>query len=157
MKTYKTIETKNLKDVVKSNIESIRDKFSYTNTFKNRSYIKEASIWEKDGSCRLYIPRDSYETAGYINLNTGEIFISRDGNYSIFDKVIEFIESLVERDEPAPAPAVSTSSSASTTEAQERVENASTIASRIYWHLVEEGSERSRKTWAKAMKMAYAQ
>jgi hypothetical protein len=61
--------------------------YNSTGTYKGK-----VSIWENYGKVRLYIPRNAFEQAGYIDLLTGEIHETRPGNYSDLRLALEMLE-----------------------------------------------------------------
>jgi hypothetical protein len=61
--------------------------YNSTGTYKGK-----VSIWENYGKARLYIPRNAFEQAGYIDLETGEINETRPGNYSDLRLALEMLE-----------------------------------------------------------------
>ena len=90
------METKNteLREKVLNNIEKIKDEFFYEEKFRKSYYKQEAKLCEKYGKSRLYIPRNAYEQAGYIDLLTGETVPTRPGNHSTLKRALEYIQSL---------------------------------------------------------------
>ena len=79
---------------VEANLDAIIEKFSYEENFSKKSYRQRPNLWVKYGKARLYVPRNAYEQAGYIDLLTGEIHETRPGNYSVLEEVLNFINSL---------------------------------------------------------------
>lgn len=77
-------------------LEVIIPENSYEEKFSKSYYSKKAGIWEKHRFFRLYIPRNAYENAGYIDLLTGKIKETRPGNYSVLKEVVEEIERKIE-------------------------------------------------------------
>lgn len=63
-------------------VQKVIEEFVYEVNFKRKRYFQQAKRWTKDGKDRLYIPRDAYEQAGYIDLVTMECHPTRGGNLS---------------------------------------------------------------------------
>ena len=56
-----------------------------------KTYYKTVNRWTKNGHDRLYIPRNAYEQAGYIDLNDNSIHESRPGNLSILKEALNIL------------------------------------------------------------------
>jgi hypothetical protein len=57
--------------------------------FRHKTHFQRASVWESHGKRRLYIPKNAYEQAGYIDLETESIFPTRPGNWDILKEVLD--------------------------------------------------------------------
>lgn len=75
-------------------IEMIIEEETYEESFSKKSYFNQAKVWSKYGKERLYIPRNAYEQAGYVDLKSGEYYPTRPGNSSSFDT--KLISQLIE-------------------------------------------------------------
>jgi hypothetical protein len=82
----------NLLEIAKLEIKNIKEKHTYDRSTKKRTHFQTASVWEKNGYARLYIPRDAYESAGYIDLYTGECHRQgRSSNIDILKSVLNYL------------------------------------------------------------------
>ena len=76
---------------IEEKIQEIIKEYDFSEKFSKTSYNKKASIWEKYGKRRLYVPRNAYEQLGYIDLDTMEIVATRPGNYGELQSIVERI------------------------------------------------------------------
>ncbi len=76
---------------VEEKIQEIITEYDYSEKFSKNSYNKKASIWEKYGKRRLYVPRNAYEQLGYIDLDTKEVVATRPGNFGELNAIAERI------------------------------------------------------------------
>lgn len=79
-------------EVAKKVIEKIgvkEEKFSHT------YHSQKAKVWEQYGKRRLYIPRNAYEQAGYVDLDTEKIIPTRPGNYEYLESALQMCKEMM--------------------------------------------------------------
>ena len=69
------------KKQIKNKVNKIKDNFFYEEKFKKSYYSQKVIIWEKYFKCRVYIPRNAYEQAGYITLDKDDVKSNNSGEY----------------------------------------------------------------------------
>jgi len=89
LKKYEIMKKEDDKINIKQIMEQLKKEFSYEKKFKHSYYKKTPSLWVKYGQARLYIPSSAYEIAGYIDLQTGEVFPNRPGNDNLLRGLLE--------------------------------------------------------------------
>ena len=90
----------NLLEITRENLSTIQNKFSAAENFKKSSYKQRVNLWEKGDHARLYVPRNAYEQAGYIDLHTGEVYPTRPGNTNTLEEVRDYILAMQPEPEP---------------------------------------------------------
>ena len=125
-----------LLEITKSNLQDIQNKFSAAQDFKKSTYKERVNLWEKGEHARLYVPRNAYEQAGYIDLHTGEVHATRDGNVNTLEEVRDYIAAL-EAPEPEEATEPETQPETETANASEakitNAGNAEAIRAHVEW------------------------
>jgi len=74
---------------VAEKIGTMEQKFSHT------YHSQKAKVWEQYGKRRLYVPRNAYEQAGYVDLNIEKVFETRPGNYEHVDSALKMCKELM--------------------------------------------------------------
>lgn len=63
--------------------------------FSKTYYCQKANVWENYGKRRLYIPKNAYEQAGYIDLDTEEIKLTKPGNYIVLESALKMCKEVM--------------------------------------------------------------
>ena len=79
-------------EVDETKIQKVIDEYVYEEKFSKKAYFQQAKRWTKEEKDRLYIPRDAYEQAGYIDLKTLECHPNRPGNLSQLQGALEILK-----------------------------------------------------------------
>jgi len=72
--------------------EGMKKEYTFSEKFSHSSYYQGLKLWEKYGKKRIYVPRNAYEQAGYIDLISGDVVASRPGNT---ESLLKFIEKIL--------------------------------------------------------------
>lgn len=62
-----------MKEQIKERIKKIKSDWTFKEEFSKTSHYKSISIWEKYGKFRVYVPRNAYEQAGYITVDSQDL------------------------------------------------------------------------------------